>query len=204
MPGLVKIGMVSVQDVQLRLSQLYSTGVPVPFDLVFACRVPEGRRVEEALHRAFAPNRINPRREFFRIEVEQALAIMRLLHVEEVTSEVGVAMEAATPPEERDARDTLERRRRPNLNFFEMGLGVGSVLISEDTGEQALVAGPRKVIFRGSETSLTEATRQVRGLPAGYSIQPTPFWSHGDTNLSDLYERTYGDARAGGRPEEEG
>ena len=40
MPGLVKIGKTYADDVGLRLGQLYTTGVPLPFDLGYACKVP--------------------------------------------------------------------------------------------------------------------------------------------------------------------
>jgi hypothetical protein len=43
MPGLVKIGMTDDTNPDTRVSQLYSTGVPLPFE------------VEQALHSAFAP-----------------------------------------------------------------------------------------------------------------------------------------------------
>ena len=67
MPGLIKIGKTS-QDADSRLSQLYSTGVPVPFLCV--CAISPERpiaEVEQALHAAFEPYRENPAREFFRI-----------------------------------------------------------------------------------------------------------------------------------------
>lgn len=32
MPGLVKIGMTTRSDIDARMKELYSTGVPVPFD----------------------------------------------------------------------------------------------------------------------------------------------------------------------------
>lgn len=193
MPGLVKIGMTTYEDVGSRLSQLYSTGVPVPFELVFACRVPDAYTVEQALHRAFAPYRLNPKREFFQINIEQALAIMKLLHVEEVTSDIGEKMDAATPVVEREAREALSRSRRPNMNFQEMGIPVGSVITNDDTAEIATVIGPRKVLFRDKEVYLTEATRIVRQLPPGYAIQPSPFWSFNNINLADLYEEVYSD-----------
>ena len=39
MPGLVKIGMTTREDIDTRMRELYSTGVPVPFECQFACRV---------------------------------------------------------------------------------------------------------------------------------------------------------------------
>jgi hypothetical protein len=88
MPGLVKLGWSAQEDVSSRLTQLYTTGVPVPFDLVYVCRVENADEVENALHTAFGPNRVNPRREFFRIDPEQAIAILKLLHTVDATAEV--------------------------------------------------------------------------------------------------------------------
>lgn len=192
MPGLVKIGMTTYEDVGKRLSSLYTTGVPLPFELVFACRVPDAALVERALHKAFAPNRLNSSREFFKIEVDQALAIMRLLHIEEVTTDVGQKLDAETPIEELAAREAYSRTRRPNLNFQEMGIPAGSVIRASNTDEIATILGPRKVLFRGREVYLTEATRMVKNLAPGYSIQPGPYWYFNDMNLSEIYDQTYG------------
>ena len=39
MPGLVKIGMTTRCEIDSRLKELYTTGVPVPFDVEYACEV---------------------------------------------------------------------------------------------------------------------------------------------------------------------
>lgn len=39
MPGLVKIGMTTQEDIDKRMRELYTTGVPVPFECQFACKV---------------------------------------------------------------------------------------------------------------------------------------------------------------------
>lgn len=39
MPGLVKIGMTERDSMDARLRELYSTGVPVPFECQYACKV---------------------------------------------------------------------------------------------------------------------------------------------------------------------
>lgn len=72
MPGLVKIGMTSKLEIDQRKNQLYfgSSGVPLPFECVYACKVKDFEKTEKALHTAFAPHRINPNREFFKMEVE--------------------------------------------------------------------------------------------------------------------------------------
>ena len=64
MPGLVKIGMTTQEDIDKRMKELYTTGVPVPFECQFACKVMKGdcAKIEKALHMAFAPQRINANR----------------------------------------------------------------------------------------------------------------------------------------------
>ena len=128
MPGLVKIGQTTQADAQGRLAQLYGSGVPFPFNLEFACRVANPIEVERALHLAFAPQRVNPKREFFQIDPAQAIAILRLLHTEDATGE----LQAQVPLAEQQEVVAGEqfRSRRPNLNFEEMGIPIGAVLAS--------------------------------------------------------------------------
>lgn len=187
MPGLVKIGRTDVEDANVRIAQLYTTGVPFPFKLEFACRVGNPDEVERALHIAFAPNRVNARREFFQIDSAQAIAILRLLHTEDATTEV----EAPTTliDEQEVAAGETYRKRRPNLNFVEMGIPVGATLASTASEGFVTVCGPKKVILRGEEMSLTAATRQVLNL--SYSVAPGPYWQYEGRLLSDIYEQTY-------------
>ena len=42
MPGLVKIGMTTQEDIDKRMKELYTTGGPVPFECQFACKVKKG------------------------------------------------------------------------------------------------------------------------------------------------------------------
>ena len=147
MPGFVKIGRTFLEDVNVRLTQLYSTSVPFPFELAFACKVLNAAEVEKALHRAFHPNRSNPKREFFNIEPGQAIAILKLLHVEDATIEIS-KMTIAIPEEELQA-GIQYRARRPNLNFSEMRIPVGSVLHFRDSDVIAQVKSDRKVLVNG-------------------------------------------------------
>ncbi|HMN73529.1 MAG TPA: GIY-YIG nuclease family protein [Rhodoblastus sp.] len=187
MPGLVKIGWTASEDAASRIAQLYATGVPFPFKLEFACRVPNADEVERALHRAFSPNRVNPKREFFSIEADQAIAILKLLHVEDATMELDAAPTQIAEQEiEAGAQFAA---RRPNLNFVEMGIPVGSRLTFTDGGSEVVVAGPRKVRLGEDEMSLTAATRKLLNLD--YSVAPGPYWSYGGRLLRDIYNETY-------------
>lgn len=187
MPNMVKIGQTSQDDATTRISQLYTTGIPVPFTIEYACKVDNTEEVEKALHVAFAPQRVNPKREFFRIDPEQAIAILKLLNTEDATEEVS-RQENVIDAESVQAAETL-RSRRPNFNFHEMGIPEGSVLHSIDDDSTAVVIGSKKVRYRDQELTLTAATRLM--LDIDYSVQPGPHWTFEGRSLKDLYDNTY-------------
>ena len=84
MPNMVKIGK-TTRNVALSLSDLYSTGVPLPFECEYAAKVKDVDKTEKAFHTAFSPNRVNPKREFLNIDPEQAIAVLELMAIEDVT-----------------------------------------------------------------------------------------------------------------------
>ena len=68
MDGYIKIGMTSgdsPKDVQKRMSELDSTGVPRAFQCEYAAVVENYANVEGALHTAFGDYRVRTNREFF-------------------------------------------------------------------------------------------------------------------------------------------
>lgn len=190
MPGLVKIGYTTQLDANTRISQLYTTGVPFPFDLRFACKVPNAEEVEKALHIAYAPHRVNPKREFFKIDADQAIAILRLLHVEDATQEV--EQQPSLLDQQSIAAADQFKARRPNLNFEEMGIPIGAELRSVHSGAVAVVVAPKKVRIGDEEMSLTAATREDLGLE--YSVAPGPHWTYEGRLIRDIYDETYGEA----------
>ena len=188
MPGLVKIGKTARGSINARLNELYSTGVPVPFECAFAARVTDEAKVESAFHRAFGPYRLNPRREFFQIEPEQAIALLELMADEDVTP--ALRQEAdAVDVDAKDASNKL-KARRPNLNFIEMGIPVGSELRFYQTPHEIVtVVSERKIKFRGEVTSLTAATKELLGLD--YAPAPGPYWQYQGRTVNDIYNETY-------------
>lgn len=187
MPGILKIGRTDAEDVGRRISQLYTTGVPVPFTIEFAAQVADPVAVEDALHRAFAPSRINPSREFFRLEVDQPLAILKLLHVHDDTAKVQSEVTEIDAPSLAAAEQ--QKKRRPNFNFKEMGIPVGSVLQYAHSEATAVVKDERLVEINGEEMYLTAATTALMGTP--YAVQPGRHWTFEGRSLADIYEETY-------------
>lgn len=192
MPGLVKIGMTTREDMDARMKELYSTGVPVPFECKFACKVKKSDclKIEKALHKAFDPQRVNQNREFFRINLEQAQAILELFHHEDVTEDVSEEIQNDLTEEDK-AASTKARVKRPPLNFYEMGLQKGDVLIWKDNPSISVtIISERKVSYEGEETSISALSAKLKGYKVNH-IQPTPHWLYKDRLLSEIYDETY-------------
>ena len=83
MPGLVKIGMTTT-DLAGRIKQLYQTGVPLPFELFFACEVTNATWVETRLLDAFGDHRVSRNREFLRSAPDRVRAALQLAALKEI------------------------------------------------------------------------------------------------------------------------
>ena len=122
MPGIVKIGMTDRPDVQRRMGELYTTGVPLPFDCVIAREIEdrEAVEIECALHTAFGPNRINTSREFFQVDPEQVEVLLRVMPGRDVTPQ-DTDQSAELQPDDREASSEFKRRqsRTDELEFIE-------------------------------------------------------------------------------------
>ena len=188
MPGLVKIGKTTQQEVDGRMKQLYGTGVPVPFDCAFACQVKDAYEVEKALHFAFGNTRINPNREFFKIEAERVVSVLKLLKVEDITAEFEEKIESKVDQVDKQSAQNLKDIKRPRMDFYELGIPSGSVLISKDGSMQVMVLEAKKVQFDSALISLTEATRKLLDLPEGYPIQPSPYWTFNGKTVKEIYD----------------
>ena len=191
MPGLVKIGMTAQEDIDKRMKELYTTGVPVPFECQFACKVKTSdcSKIEKALHTAFAPQRINANREFFRIQVEQAKAILDLFHHDDVTTDVSNEIENDLTADDKAASKKVQMHRPP-LNFMEMGMEKGDILFwKADPEITCTVYTERTVLYNGNEVSLSPLTRDLKGL--SYYVSPCPYWIFNDRPLTEIYDETY-------------
>ena len=192
MPGLVKIGMTNRDNIEIRMKELYSTGVPVPFDCAYACEVSSSDclKIEQALHKAFAPNRINQNREFFKIETWQVTAILDLFNKKVITSEIAAEIDNDLTIEDKEAGEQMKITRRPPLNYQEMGIAVNSILnFVRDPDITVTVISDKKVNYNGEKVSLTAVTRQLLNSPR--DVAPTKYWEHKGKNLRDIYDEIY-------------
>ena len=192
MPGLVKIGMTKQEDLEKRMKELYTTGVPVPFECQFACKVnnKDCAKIEKALHTAFDPQRVNKNREFFKINVEQAKAILELFHHTDVTEDVSEEIQNDLTDDDKEASEKT-KSKRPPLNYYEMGIHKGDILKwKDDPSITVTVISDRKVSYNGEEVSISALSAQPKGYKVKH-IQPTPHWTYNERLLSEIYDETY-------------
>ena len=211
MPGLVKIGVTRASDPQSRVSSLYNTSVPLPFDLHYAGLVTNARKVELALHNAFDYKRINPNRAFFEIEPDQAKGILELIAIEDFTERTRDEADEGIDDVDKRARERLKKKRRPRLDFDQLGIGPGTVLTFVEHEEAKVEARlPKKVVLvsypdgyvgigtDGEYVSLTPLTRDLREFVWGSAAihPPAGFWLLPDgRTLADAYREVHGPPR---------
>lgn len=184
MPDLVKVGRTTNLEERLRSLSTHS-GVPVPFEVFYACEVSDSARVERQIHEGFGDHRINPKREFFRINPDRVLAILKLVELRDVTPFEDVV-------EDRVEQESLnrERNRRENFKFSLLGLGPGSVLtFLRDESIQATVIDDRRISFEGKETSLSSSALEILRGRYGYharTIAGPQYWCYEGRTLSEI------------------
>jgi len=83
MPGYVKVGITT--NLEQRIRSLDTTSVPLPFEVFYAATVQDSKFVERQIFEAFLDKRVRSSREFFQISPEQAVAIIKLVEIENVT-----------------------------------------------------------------------------------------------------------------------
>jgi len=184
MPDLVKIGRTTNLEERLRSLSTHS-GVPVPFEVFYACEVSDSAKVERQIHEGFGDHRINPKREFFRINPERILAILKLVELRDVTPSEDVV-------EDRVEQESLNRERikRENFKFSLLGLKTGAVLsFVRDESIQATIIDDRRISFEGKETSLSSSALEILRNRYGYrakNIAGPQYWCFEGRTLSEM------------------
>lgn len=188
MPGMVKIGKTTRTEVHIRMSELYTTGVPLPFECSFAGKVKDIKAIESALHLGFDKNRINQSREFFSVEDYQVIAILKHLVFEDVTPEFKKELDNVDLIS-KNASNEYKRSKRANFNFKTMGIEPGSVLTNSNATKNCIVENEKQVRFEGEVLSFTAATKKM--LNSESEVAPTVIWYYEGRRLRDIYNDFY-------------
>jgi hypothetical protein len=79
MPGLIKIGR-TFRDSRERARELYTTGVPSPFQIAFEAYSIESENLEKMMHEKLLDFKVSNGREFFRYPLDKAIALLLQLN----------------------------------------------------------------------------------------------------------------------------
>jgi len=182
-PDLVKIG--KTTNLEERVKQLSShSGVPVPFEVYYSCEVSDPHKVEKHLHDGFGDHRVNPKREFFRINPERVVSILKLVELRDVTPQTDIV-------EDEDERTSLnrERGRRSPFTFSSVEIPIGSVLhFVRDEDITVTVVDDKNVEYRGEVTSLSKLSLDILTEHYGWNsttITGPRYWIYENETLSE-------------------
>ena len=190
-PDLVKVGRTTNLEERVRSLSSHS-GVPVPFEVYYACVVHDSSKVEKHIHDGFGDHRVNPRREFFRINPERVLAILKLVEIENVTP-------SSDYVEDQEEQQSLnkERGRRSSFNFSSVGIPPGATLhFVRDENVTVTVVDDRSVEFEGEVTSLSQSSAILLNRDYGWSassVQGPRYWIYENETLSERRSRLEND-----------
>ena len=187
MPGLVKIGRTE-RPVEERLREFYNTAVPYPFQCIYAAEVSDITKVERLLHNVFKDKRVNPGREFFKVDTEQVISAIRLAEV----------LRDVTPRQEYyeneidQAAVTKSREIKSRINLEKIGVPVGSELVFlKNDSIRVLTTENNKVFFRGDSISLSQSALIIL-TEMGYkmqAVQGPAYWLFEGETLANRRER---------------
>lgn len=152
MPDLIKIGL-TTDNVESRITQLSShSGVPFPFECYFAAEVDDCAKIEKILHQLFSEARVNPKREFFKLDPEKVVLAISIGNYKEIT--VG---DTVVDKEEKSALERV-KAKRPRLKLSALGISPDDILVlSRDENITATVVENGNVNYGGEVMSLSAA-----------------------------------------------
>lgn len=194
----VKIG--QTDNLERRIMELsQATGIPLPFEMYAVLKSTKYKQAETMIHRLvgkLAPDkRINPKREFFNIEPEDAVSIMKdiaelLEDAEIIYNEKHISQTAPTQKQ--------QGKKSRLKTFYSMGMKDGDIIeFIHDPQYKATVCGERTVLFENKEYFLTplgvmllqrygQSEEQARQLGSGFEVFK---FNNEDNNLYSRWQR---------------
>ncbi len=185
MPDLVKVG--RTENLAERVKHLSSyPSVPVPFKVHYACTVSDSKKAESLVHDAFGDHRINPKREFFRINPERVRAALKLAEIEDVTP----GEDLVEDDQDKQTINREDERREPfSFSLLDIPLGAELTFVRDEKVTAEVVAD-RHVIFEGERMSVSKAAgiALVRDPGSSWSsgkVGGTLYWEYNGETLQE-------------------
>jgi len=179
MPDYIKIG--RTNDILRRINDLDWTNMPLPFQCYYAAKVRNVNFVEKQIHTAFADNRVRSNREFFKMNPERIVAIIKLVELENVTPNRATN---ETP----EIKEELNKIYKKRYNFEAVEIPLGAELLYiRDKNIKAKVVQGSNVEIGGEIKSLSKAAQDL--LKVSYPVQGPIFWVYEDETLDERRRR---------------
>jgi hypothetical protein len=198
--GWVKIGETNKNDIQERLDGLNNqTAIPLSFRPYALYHVENALKIEKAIQGII--DAANPKlrsievkgngkireREFYRMTPEQAFDIFKRFAQGRDDEEF---LELKSPTSEDVKIESLLKGRRPNLNFYELGLKDNFELVFKENPQVIVkIVSGRQVEYEDKQYFLTALTRKLLNWQT--DKKPAPYWLYEGKSLSDTYEDKY-------------
>lgn len=165
MPGLVKVGQSSA-DPALRSAELFTTGVPSPFLVVYKGLYEDYARLERMVHSELADQRHSTNREFFRVDVKVAIRAIKNL-----TPSAPKYEEIAEVGRDTSGGITSDPKEAPLQSPAEKPFSMGALERQKRRRARLLANG--YVDVRGELHPTCPRCKQVVRVPAGKHLEIT-------------------------------
>jgi hypothetical protein len=197
MPDMVKIG--RTNDLAGRMRELYKSGVPLPFVCHYAVEVEDTAAsidIERKLHNLFDEDRVNKKREFFRVAPERVALALSIGNFKEASVTLEDTARGSGGEIDRTDIEAAERseKRRENLRFDKIGIPVGATLtFSRDENITATTTANNKLIFEGREMSISGCAEEILNTRFGNhrknGTQGPLYWKYNGYTLDELRQK---------------
>ena len=185
MAGYIKIGFTN-NSLEERLRQLDRTGVPLPFEIYYACEVENARADERWLHSIFSDRRVRNSREFFKMDPERVVIALKRIQKVDITPGISTG----TEEEQKEIEEKKNVRSRFDFQTYEIPVG-SEIYFSRDESVKARVLPNNVIELNGGETSLSKSSKELLGYKK--PVAGTLYWMFEDETLDERRRRMDGE-----------
>ena len=198
MPDYIKIGFTAADDVETRMKQLDTTGLPLPFRLHACIEVENAQQLERLAHDVFSIQRARSNREFFLMEPETAVRYLKAVSLNDPSARwIASNLQMIDETGQHLLESLVVKPKLASFTFSAAGIPIGAeVQFVRDPLNVATVVSDTEVEFEETITKLSPLTRllferQGAGNASG-AYQGPLYFTFEDELLSDRRRRLVG------------
>ena len=162
------------------------TGVPLPFEIYYACEVENARADERWLHSIFSDRRVRNSREFFKMDPERVVIALKRIQKVDITPGISTG----TEEEQKEIEEKKNVRSRFDFQTYEIPVG-SEIYFSRDESVKARVLPNNVIELNGGETSLSKSSKELLGYKK--PVAGTLYWMFEDETLDERRRRMDGE-----------